>query len=214
MTAHGIGQRLLMILVVLALLAGAAFWALRNVGRWLVDPDPLQHARAIVVLSGKTPFRAMEAAQIYRQNWAPEVWLLRDETADADATFAKLGIPHPSEQEYDRMVLERLGVPQKAIRILEPATSNTVSEIVRIADELRQRGGDTVILVTSPVHTRRSKFIWHMVVGNFPHAVLRSDSSEPCDPDHWWRSTGDIQDVEHEVLGLIDARLGFVAKPR
>ncbi len=214
MKAKGIGQRLLMILVTLALVAGAAFWVLRNVGRWLVDPDPLQHARAIVVLSGKTPFRAMEAADIYRQGWGPEVWLLRDETSDADAAFAKLGIPHPSEQEYDQQVLERLGVPKTAIRIIEPPTTNTVSEIARIADEMRRQGGDKVILVTSPVHTRRSKFIWHIVVGDHPQAILRYDSSERSDPNHWWRSTGDIQDVEHEVLGLIDARLAFVAKPR
>ncbi len=214
MTVKHMGRRFLIFVVILGLTAGAAFWALRNVGRWLVDPDDLEHARAIVVLSGSTPFRAMGAAEIYRQGWAPEVWLLRDETDANDEAFAKLGIPHPSEQDYDRQVLERLGVPKKAIRILEPPTTNTVSEITLIADELRRQGGDKVIVVTSPVHTRRSKFIWHLVVGDYPQAILRYTSFEPTDPDHWWRATQDIQDVEHEVLGLIDARLGFVAKPR
>jgi uncharacterized SAM-binding protein YcdF (DUF218 family) len=214
MTVKHIGRRLLILLVILALMAGAAFWAFRNVGRWLVDPDALQHARAIVVLSGNAPFRAMEGAEIYRQGWAPEVWLLRDETDAADEAFAKLGIPHPTEQDYDQQILERLGVPKKAIRILEPPTTNTVSEITLIADELRRQGGDKAIVVTSPVHTRRSKFIWHIVVGDYPQAILRYDSSEPSDPDHWWRATQDIQDVGHEILGLIDARLGFVAKPR
>ena len=214
MTVKRIGRRLLILLVILAFMAGAAFWAFRHVGRWLVDPDALQHAPAIVVLSGNSPFRAMEAAEIYRQGWAPEVWLLRDETDAGDETFAKLGINHPTEQEYDQQVLERLGVPKKAIRILEPPTTNTVSEIMLIADELRRQGGDKAIVVTSPVHTRRSKFIWHIVVGDHPQVILRYDSSEPSDPDHWWRATQDIQDVGHEILGLIDARLGFVAKPR
>jgi uncharacterized SAM-binding protein YcdF (DUF218 family) len=107
-----------------------------------------------------------------------------------------------------------MGVPKTAIRILEPPTTNTVSEIYLIADELRKQNADKVILVTSPLHTRRSKFIWHQVVGNHPQVIVRLASAEPTDPDHWWRATQDIQDVTHEVLGLIDARLGFIAKPR
>jgi uncharacterized SAM-binding protein YcdF (DUF218 family) len=206
------GRRVLILLVMLALMAGAAFWAFRHVGRWLVAPDSLQHARVIVVLSGKTPFRAMEAAEIYRQGWAPEVWLLQDKTNEAQETFAKLGISHPSEQEYDVQVLQRLGVPGAAIRIVSPPSSNTVSEITLIAGELRRQGGDKVILVTSPVHTRRAKAIWRMVVGVYPQAIVRFDSFEPCDLEHWWRTTQDMQDVEHEVLGLIDAHLGFAVR--
>jgi len=213
MRVKRIGRRLLIVLIVLAFMGGGVFWAFRNVGRWLVAPDALQHARAIVVLSRRVPFRAAEAADLYRQSWAPEVWLLRDAIDDVDETFAKLGIPHTSDQDYDQMVLEMLGVPKKAIRILEPPTTNTESEITLIADELRRQGGDKVILVTSPVHTRRAKVIWHIVVGDHPQAILRLASAEPTDPDHWWRSTQDIQDVLHEVLGLIDAHLGFVAKP-
>ena len=214
MALKSLGRRLLVLLVLLAIMAGAGFWAFLHVGRWLVAPDALQHARAIVVLSGKVPYRAMEAADLYHQGWAPEVWLLRDEPDEGDETFIKLGINHPSEQDYDRSVLERLGVPKEAIRILEPPTTNTVSEIRLIADELRRQGADKVIVVTSPLHTRRSKLIWRLAVGDHLQAILRLASAEPTDPDHWWRATGDIQDVTHEVLGLIDAHLGFVAKPR
>lgn len=208
------GRRLLILMVMVTLMAGAAFWAFRKVGRWLVDPDPLQHARAIVVLSGRLPYRAMEAAEIYRQGWAPEVWLYQDAPDVADAALAKLGIRHPSEAEYDQQVLERLGIPKGAIRILEPPTTNTVSEATLVAEELRRQGGDTAILVTSPLHTRRAKAIWHIVVGGHPQAILRYDSSEPCDPDHWWRATEDVQAVVHELLGLVNTYLGFVTKPR
>jgi uncharacterized SAM-binding protein YcdF (DUF218 family) len=214
MTFKRIGQRLLILLAVLALIAGAGFWALRNVGRWLVVPDALEHARAIVVLSGRMPFRAMQAAEIYRQGWAPEVWLLRDQTDAGDEVLTKLGIPHPSEQEYDQQVLERLGVRKEVIRILDPPTTNTVSEINLISEELRRQGGDKVILVTSPVHTRRTRAIWRIVVGDHPQAIVRADASEPSDPAHWWRATQDVEAVAHELLGLINTYLGFVAQPR
>lgn len=88
MTVKRMGRRLLILMVMLALMAGAAFWAFRKVGPWLVDPDSLQHARAIVVLSGRMPYRAMEAAEIYRQGWAPGIWLFKDDPAGTNKAFA------------------------------------------------------------------------------------------------------------------------------
>jgi uncharacterized SAM-binding protein YcdF (DUF218 family) len=200
-------------LVVLAFLAAAAVWASRNVGRWLVAPDALQPARAVVVLKGQVPYRAMEAAEIYRQGWAPEVWLLKDSEDASAKAFARLGIHHISEAEYDQQVLQRLGVPREVIRVLEPPTTNTADEEQHIAAELRRVGGDKVILVTSPLHTRRTKRIWHIVVGDHPEVIVRYNTSEPADPAHWWRTTQDVEAVVHEVLGLINAWLGFAAEP-
>ena len=214
MTFKRISRGLLITLLVLAILACAGIGAFYKVGRWLVDPDPLQRAQAIVVLSGKSPFRAMQAADLYRRGWAPAVWLLEDKTDEADLAFARLGIPYPQELDYDQQVLEKCGVPNQAIRVLGPPTTNTVSEVTLIADELRRQNLESVILVTSPVHTRRVKAIWRIVVGEHPQAILRQDSFETYDPDHWWRATQDAESVVHELLGLVNIHLGFVAKPR
>jgi hypothetical protein len=156
----------------------------------------------------------MGAAEIYRQGWAPEVWLFQDEPDNAGAVFARLGIQHPTELDLNQQVLERLGVPKAAIRVLEPPTTNTVSEAQLIAQELRRQGGGKVILVTSAVHTRRAKIIWRLTAGDHLQALVRYDPSEPGDLEHWWRTTQDVQDVEHEVMGLIDACLGFAVRPR
>jgi len=115
-------------LIVLALTGVATLWAFRNVRQWLVDPDALQHARAIKVLSGRVPFRASESANPYRQGWAPEVWLLRHEADGVDETLLKPVIYHIYDQNYDQMVLERLGVPKKGLRILGlPTTDNVLT---------------------------------------------------------------------------------------
>ena len=214
MPAKRVGRRLLILVAVLMLMAGATLWAFRHVGRWLVVDDSLQRARAIVVLSGLCPYRAMEAAEIYRHGWAPEVWLFQDDPRGAEDAFARLGIRYVTEAEWDQQVLERLGVPATAIRVLGTPTTNTVSETALVASELRRMGGDRVILVTSPLHTRRAKAIWRSVVGDHPQALFRYDSSEPTDPDHWWRATQDVEAVVHELLGLINLRLGFLSKPR
>lgn len=70
--------------VVLGVIIGAAVWGLTHVGYWLVVADPLEHADAVVVLGGGIPFRAVEAATIYRQRWAREIWLTQDVSPEVD----------------------------------------------------------------------------------------------------------------------------------
>src|SRR5262250_127408 len=55
----------------------ASISAFFTVGRWLVVEDPLQRADAIVVLSGRMPQRALEAARLYREGYATQIWLTR-----------------------------------------------------------------------------------------------------------------------------------------
>ena len=56
-------------------LISACFFAFFHLGRWLIAEDPLQNAAAIAVLSGRMPSRALEAAKVYKQGYAPQVWL-------------------------------------------------------------------------------------------------------------------------------------------
>ena len=91
----------------------------------------------------------MEAAEIYRQGWAPEIWLFKDDPVGTNKAFASLRIHHVTEEEYDQQVLERLGVPKSAIRILGPPATNTEDEFGLLREELHRQGGNRVILVTS-----------------------------------------------------------------
>jgi hypothetical protein len=102
-----------------------------GVGRWLVVSDPLERANAVVVMGGHVPFRAMEAAEIYRVGWALEVWLSRQSSPAAEAALARLGLDlSVGDNAINRAVLERLGVPAGAIRVLSPGVRNTTEELV------------------------------------------------------------------------------------
>jgi uncharacterized SAM-binding protein YcdF (DUF218 family) len=174
--------------MLLIVLAGLGWWAVSNVGGWLIVTDPLKHARAIVVLSGQFPYRAMGAADLYHQGWAPEVWITTGYDPAADRTLAHLGIAYTHEWEYD--------------------------EVREVAATLRQTRANYVIIVTSPLHTRRVRTIWHLLVGDRPQAIVRYDSYENHSAARWWRTTSEGDDVIHEMLGLLNARLGFVAQPK
>jgi hypothetical protein len=74
------------------LLVAVAPSGLNAVGRWLMVADPVDKASAIVVLVGYMPFRAMEAAALYGQGWAPEVWVTQEDRSSRDTALRRLGI--------------------------------------------------------------------------------------------------------------------------
>jgi uncharacterized SAM-binding protein YcdF (DUF218 family) len=202
-------RRALILLIVLACLVALVVGIIARVAGWLVVADPLQPATAIVVCGGGMPFRAMEAAALYQQGWAPQVWVTRGAAPAAEAALARLGVQVIGEEHYNRQVLERLGVPAAAIRLLPEGVQNTVEEVQRIGRELRQSGGTRVILVTSRPHTRRLRGTWRALVGDTPQALVRYAMEEPYDAARWWRHTPDALAVSREVFGLLNVWAGF-----
>jgi uncharacterized SAM-binding protein YcdF (DUF218 family) len=193
----------------LVLGAAALVWMVTGLGAWLVVEDPLAHARAVVVLGGQVPFRPMEAAAIYLQGWAPEVWITRARQDAEQAAWRELKIEAPTEEVYSRAVLEKLGVPPAAIRVLSQPVENTAEEVRVIARELEQVGGGEVILVTSKPHSRRVRATWRALIGHSPHAIVRYATADPYDPHRWWRQTGDALAVSREFFGLLNVWAGF-----
>jgi uncharacterized SAM-binding protein YcdF (DUF218 family) len=173
------------------------------VGRWLVVEDPLEKAQAIVVLSGRMPVRAIEAGKLYREGYAPEVWLTRN--PELETTLAPMGIHYVGEDFYSYRVLMHEGVPPEAIRVLPEPIVNTADEMSAIAKELAKEGGHSVIIVTTKAHTRRVHSLWNKIGSKQGHAIVRAASGDPFQPGHWWRTSGDALDVVREVLGLLNS---------
>ena len=167
------------------------------------------------MIAGETPFRAMEAAKIYKEGWTREVWLTERGLSADDVALAQFGVQPTPEYVYNRQVLERLGVPTGAIRVLTGRNNNTAEEVRTIARALSESGGERVILITSSYHTRRVKALWRALVGNrleAPEAVIRFAPDEAFDADHWWRDTADAWSVSREWFGLLNAWAGFPVK--
>ena len=192
-------------------LASACLFAFFHVGRWLIVEDPLQNAAAIAVLSGHMPDRALEAAKVYKQGFAPQVWLTH--STEPGATLAQHSVPYQGEDVYDRLVLIQEGVPASAIRVLEPPIVNTADEMAAIGKAVCNANPRRVILVTSKVHTRRTRTLWKQLSAANGEAIVRGVSDDPFDADHWWRNTGDALDVVREVLGLLNAWAGLPLRP-
>ncbi len=204
-------RRILIATAALVVLVAGATWVFLRVGQWLVVEDQLEAAQAIVVLSGGMPVRAREAAEIYRQGFAAQVWVTRP--VGPAEELQQMDIFYLGEEFYSQKILIHLGVPADAIHILEKPVVNTEEEVLEIAAELRRGEGRKVIVVTSKPHTRRVKAIWKARVGENPRALVRYASGDDYDGAHWWRRTHDALDVVREILGLANAWAGFPVRP-
>lgn len=182
-----------------------------GVGKWLDSEDRLEKAQAIAVLSGRMPMRAMEAAKLYREDYAPKVWLTR--SAEPGKTLQAMGIAFLGEDFYNVRILEHEGVPESAIRVLDPPIVNTADEISAISDALQQEKGESVILVTNKVHTRRTRILWRKLAAGKGRAIVRGASDDPFNAGSWWKTTTDALDVVREVLGILNAWAGLPLRP-
>jgi uncharacterized SAM-binding protein YcdF (DUF218 family) len=196
------------ILFVLVVAAATVFF---GVGRWLVVEDPLAHADAIVVLSGRLPERALEAARVFKQGYSDQVWISPPVSPVDDLKAMK--IAYLGEDFYNEKVLIAQGVPPDDIRILDHPDANTQAEVRQIADDLHASNLHSVIIVTSKAHTRRVRTIWRKLAGSDLRMMVRYAADDSYDGAHWWRHTRDALDVTRETLGLLNAWAGFPLRP-
>jgi uncharacterized SAM-binding protein YcdF (DUF218 family) len=204
-------KRPLIAIIVVLFLAAAAVLVFRGAGFWLVRQDALAPGGVIVVLSGGLPYRAEGAAAIYKQGYAPEVWISRPESPAAD--MEALGVSFVGEEEYNRQILVREGVPAAAIHIFPETIVDTQQEVEEIAREMHRTGKTQGIIVTSPQHTRRVRALWKRIAGSDPKIIVRAAAEDPFDASHWWRNTRDALSVVREFLGLLNVWAGLPVRP-
>lgn len=175
-------RRCLIVLLSLLLLAAAALggaaWLATD---WLVRGDAPAKADAILVLSGD-PLRVVYAAELFRDGLAPQVILTVERRGREREKLDELGIPFPRMENVYRDVLLKLGVPGDAIRTVGHELASTAAEALALKAAVKP--GTTLLIVTSPYHTRRSRMVFEE---HFPAATIRV-VSDPKDsfPRKWW----------------------------
>jgi uncharacterized SAM-binding protein YcdF (DUF218 family) len=213
-SANGAGRKRRVrwtLLLIVLLVIGIGTVTFREAGYWLVRESPLDKADVIVVLSGGLPYRASGAASLFKSGYAPAVWVTRPEGLQRE--LAAIGVHFVGEEEYSREILVNEGVPDSAITILPDDIINTQQEVAEISREMRRMGKHTVIIVTSPEHTRRVRTLWLKLVGNDPQLIVRAAPGDPFEARRWWGNTRDALAVVREYLGLFNAWAGLPVQP-
>jgi uncharacterized SAM-binding protein YcdF (DUF218 family) len=140
-----LGAATLAALLLLGVILSFRLW-LPFFGRWLVIADPLVPAQAIVPLAGGGE-RVNHAARLYKQGKA--AWFVATNTP-----LDLPGIDH-SYSDLVRRAALRGGVPEERFLVIPTLVYSTYEEALAIRRLAEMRGWDSLLIVTSPYHTRR-----------------------------------------------------------
>jgi uncharacterized SAM-binding protein YcdF (DUF218 family) len=195
------------VLVALVLLVYAFSTPLLTaMGAALVHADPLERADAMIVLAPLID-RVVEAAELYRGGYAPIVVLTRETRDPAEQFLIDRGIVDSGE-EGRRDILNALGVPLDAIVILDGVVNSTADEARGFADWAGHHAIRSVMVVTSPSHTARSRLAFLDALENLPiKVIVRPSRLDGFRSDTWWRSRGTLREGIVEWQKLVYYRL-------
>lgn len=173
--------------------------------RFLIVRSPLTHADAIVVLSGSAAHveRSQWAAQLYRNGLAPKIILTNDNRMGG---WSEPLQRNPFYFERSRDQLLKAGVPLEAIEIRLEPVSSTYEEAQLIRVVQRAEGLKSMVLVTSPYHSRRAFWTFRRVLGGSDTEIaiepVALDPSSPP-PKTWWLHLKGWQIVPVEYVKLL-----------
>lgn len=156
-------------------------------GGFLVVEDPLGRADAIAVLLG-SPDRTLEGIQLYRAGYSKVLILTKGEPPRGHEEFREAGVSLPEPHELNVQAAIALGIPKEAIALLPDRALSTQEEIAQIERFMRLRSLTSVIVVTSPWHTRRARLILSETLNGRVTYAMRASRFDPFNWRDWWRS--------------------------
>lgn len=184
-------------MIIVALIVTRSAW-LPLPARFLEMHDQPTQADIIVVLGGAVPWRAMKAAQLFHEGYAPRVMALAG--MDSEFFFEALG-ERLSDAEVNARILKRRGVPDSAI-VTARGARGTYGEAQLFGDYVRRvKSVRSAILVTSGFHARRAKWVFGRVLAADGVRLIAIEAEEPgLRRDEWWRNENGMLAVFNEYL--------------
>lgn len=143
-----------------------------GIGIYLSPQDTLQSADAIVVISGgETRTRTITGIQLYQDQFAPLLIF----SGDAIDPYS------PSNAETMRdIAIREFDIDSNDIVLEEEATS-TFENATNLKEVFARYNINSIILVTSPYHQRRSKMTFQNIMGQ-DFTIINHSST-----DEFWR---------------------------
>lgn len=182
---------------------------LPRLGSWLVVEDPLAKSDAIIVLGGTMYERPLEAVDLYKEGWAPRIYLFRQIVDWGEAELIKRQFTYTREVDLQIEVMQRLGIDRASIGILEQANS-TADEADRVVEFVGREQFKTVIVVTSKQHTRRARLVMRRRLDPLGTSlIVRSSRYDRSDVDRWWANRSTLRFTLFETQRLFGYWIGI-----
>lgn len=166
-------------------------------GNAIQSQDELRKADAILVLGGSV-HRPQHAAALYREGYAPKVYVSKTLINPDREVLARVDIDLPPGYEINRRLLTKYGVPDKAIWLYGNQLASTAAEAKAFGHVFPK--AERIILVTSPYHVFRAKLIFQRLLPDVE--VLGTSTPDEPFPARWWADRRGAQQVVLETIKL------------
>jgi uncharacterized SAM-binding protein YcdF (DUF218 family) len=196
--------------VVLIALSAVFIGGCRRAGTWLVKEDVPPHADAMVLLMGSFPERVLEAADLYHEGKARRMLIVYESMGPYRLLESRgAQVIRTTRQANDAAVA--LGIPADNITMLPGDARSTIDEAMAVREYLKETPGiDTILIVSSPAHMRRSSMTFDVALHTMPATVYvgcSPSSYSAFNPEKWWRRKEDIQSVLSEFVKICSFQL-------
>jgi uncharacterized SAM-binding protein YcdF (DUF218 family) len=161
---------------------------LDKAGKLIYKKDDLKPADVIVILAGEEKERVEYGVYLYREDWAKKDRIIM--------TGGPLVWKH-SWASLMKEHAEHLGIPGK--RILTEDKSRSTEENAKYTREIiRKNGYKSIILVTSPYHSKRASLIFQRVMGEEFKIISAPVERSWFRFSEWWKRDRDRSTVLSE----------------
>lgn len=192
------------LIYLLALIVFGCCWLLLApcLATYLIVDKPLEHADAIVVLSGSAVYkeRTRKAAELFKQDVAPRIILTDD---GEQAGWSRKEQTNPPFVELEQRELIANGVLPEAITVLPGQVSGTDQEAKALADEITARPVTSILIVTSAYHTRRALRTFEKILAGRDVEIgiaFPPPGDQTPTPTFWWLKARGWQTVAGEYV--------------
>ncbi|MBW1803031.1 MAG: YdcF family protein, partial [Deltaproteobacteria bacterium] len=144
------------IIIIYVLLAQFHAPILTRIGKYLIVEHPPQKSDLIVCLAGRNIERGLAASDAYRKGLASGIYLSIEEEPDGLDILRRKGVFYPRSIDLLVTLLTDLGVPREKIQISAGPVKSTIEEAKVIRTLVKKKDYRSLILVTSPTHSRRT----------------------------------------------------------
>lgn len=148
-----------------------------GIGFYLSPQDVLEPADAVVAISGgETDARIERAIELYQDGFAPIIIFSGDAFDPWSPSNAK---------SMKEIAVRDYGIPADDI-IIEEESASTYENALNLKPVFEDNNIESIILVTSPYHQRRSKMTFQHVMGEEFNIINQSSTDEFWRKIAWW----------------------------
>lgn len=151
--------------------------------RFVVE-NTIEKADAIVVLGGSIPDRLLEAAALYKEGYSELLLITRTPDPTGYRFLKKHNANYPLNHEIILGILSKMDIERDRIVVLDGISYNTYIEAQKSINYLDDNNFDSIIVVTSKLHTKRASIIFNDLANNRFSVYMKPSRYDPFNADN------------------------------